>query len=64
MEKKIIFFSLVLYGDSYIEKFFNVAVKTIINDLFNLKKNFEIKFIISTTNNNKKTIKKKIKQNN
>lgn len=60
MEKKIIFFSLVLYGDSYIEKFFNVAVKTIINDLFNLKKNFEIKFIISTTNNNKKTIKKKL----
>jgi hypothetical protein len=60
MKKKVIFFSLVLYGDNYLKKFFNVAIKTIINDLFNLKKKFEIKFLITTTNSNQKTIKKKL----
>jgi len=47
MEKNI-FFSLVLYGDTYIKKFFSITIKTIIKDLNNLKKNYNIKFLIYT----------------
>jgi len=59
MEKNI-FFSLVLYGDTYIKKFFSITIKTIIKDLNNLKKNYNIKFLISTKKSNRQIIQKKL----
>ena len=46
--KNILALSIVLYGEKYISKFFNISFKTIIQNLNDLNKEFRIKFIIST----------------
>ena len=58
--KNILALSVVLYGEKYINKFFNFSFKTIIQNLNNLNKEFRIKFIISTDEKSIKKIKNKI----
>jgi hypothetical protein len=58
--KNILALSIVLYGEEYISKFFNISFKTVIQNLNNLSKEFRIKFIISTDNKSIKKIKSNI----
>lgn len=59
--KRTICLSLVLYGNDYIEKFFDFTFKTILKNLNKVsKKNFTFKFMISTNKNSMNIIKKKI----
>jgi hypothetical protein len=58
--KNILALSIILYGEEYINKFFNISFKTVIQNLNNLSKEFRIKFIISTENKSIKIIKSNI----
>jgi len=58
--KNVVAFSLVLYGDEYINKFFKYSFKTILKNINNLNRKFNIKFIISTDHHSVKKIKNTI----
>ena len=46
--KNVLALSLVLHGEEYINKFFGFSFKTILKNIYNLNRKFNIKFIIST----------------
>lgn len=58
--KNVLALSLVLYGEEYINKFFNYSFKTILKNINKLNRKFNIKFIISTDHRSLEKIKKNI----
>lgn len=58
--KNVIALSLVLYGEGYINKFFNYSFKTILKNINKLNRKFNIKFIISTDHRSLEKIKNNI----
>jgi len=58
--KNVLALSLVLYGEEYINKFFNFSFKTILKNINKLNRKFNIKFIISTDHRSLEKIKNNI----
>jgi len=58
--KNVLALSLVLYGEEYINKFFNYSFKTILKNINKLNRKFNIKFIISTDQRSLEKIKNNI----
>ena len=58
--KNVLALSLVLYGEEYINKFFNYSFKTILKNINKLNRKFNIKFIISTDHRSLEKIKNNI----